>query len=67
MILFPHCKINLGLHITARREDGYHEIETLFYPVRGLCDAVEILPGSTNGGIDFSSTGLAVDLSLIHI
>lgn len=61
MILFPHCKINLGLHITARREDGYHEIETLFYPVRGLCDAVEILPGSTNGGIDFSSTGLAVD------
>ncbi|WP_300728925.1 4-(cytidine 5'-diphospho)-2-C-methyl-D-erythritol kinase [uncultured Rikenella sp.] len=61
MILFPHCKINLGLHITARREDGYHEIETLFYPVRGLCDAVEILPGSTSGGIDFSSTGLAVD------
>ena len=61
MILFPNCKINLGLHVTARRPDGYHEIETLFYPVPGLCDAVEILPGSTDGEIDFSSTGLAVD------
>lgn len=61
MILFPHCKINLGLHITARRSDGYHEIETLFYPVPGLCDAVEILPGSAGGDIDFSSTGLPID------
>lgn len=49
MILFPHCKINLGLHIVARRPDGYHDIETLFYPVRGLCDAVEILAGPDNG------------------
>ena len=61
MILFPNCKINLGLHITVRRPDGYHEIETLFYPVPGLCDAVEILPGSADGDIDFSSTGLVVD------
>lgn len=63
MILFPNCKINLGLHITARRPDGYHEIETLFYPVRGLCDAVEILPDSGVSGkeVVFSSTGLAVD------
>lgn len=66
MILFPHCKINLGLHITARRADGYHEIETLFHPVRGLCDAVEILPageaeGDDGGAIVFSSTGLTVD------
>lgn len=49
MILFPHCKINLGLHIVARRPDGYHDIETLFYPVCGLCDAVEILAGPDNG------------------
>ena len=63
MILFPNCKINLGLHITARRPDGYHEIETLFYPVPGLCDAVEILPGSGVPGkeIVFSASGLAVD------
>lgn len=70
MIRFPHCKINLGLHITARREDGYHEIETLFYPVRGLCDAVELLvePGRNenpvcddDGPVVFSSSGLVVD------
>lgn len=63
MILFPNCKINLGLNVTSRRPDGYHEIETLFYPVPGLCDAVEILPDSGLPGenIVFSSTGLAVD------
>lgn len=63
MILFPHGKINLGLHITARRDDGYHDIETLFYPVQGLCDAVEVLPVSGVPGRDvvFSSSGLAID------
>lgn len=71
MILFPHCKINLGLHITARRPDGYHDIETLFYPVRQLCDAVEILAGSDpaaihredkkNREIVFTSSGLTID------
>lgn len=58
MILFPNCKINLGLHVTAKREDGFHEIETLFYPVHGLRDAVELLPA---GKTEFSSTGLAID------
>lgn len=63
MILFPNCKINLGLHVTARREDGFHDIETLFWPVPGLCDAVELLPDSGVPGEDivFSSTGLSVD------
>lgn len=43
MITFPNAKINLGLNIVARRPDGYHEIETVFYPVP-LCDALEIVP-----------------------
>ncbi len=43
MILFPNAKINLGLHVAARREDGYHNLETIFYPV-GLKDALEIIP-----------------------
>lgn len=62
MILFPHCKINLGLRVTARRPDGYHDIETLFYPVRGLRDAVEVLrnPGAP-GTVEFSDSGLTVD------
>jgi 4-diphosphocytidyl-2-C-methyl-D-erythritol kinase len=43
MICFPNAKINLGLHIVSKRPDGYHAIETIFYPV-GLKDALEIIP-----------------------
>jgi 4-diphosphocytidyl-2-C-methyl-D-erythritol kinase len=42
MIDFPNAKINIGLRITAKRYDGYHDIETIFYPV-GLCDALEFV------------------------
>lgn len=41
MITFPNCKINLGLSITEKRPDGYHNLETVFYPV-ALEDALEI-------------------------
>lgn len=51
MIVFPNCKINLGLNIVNRRVDGYHDLETVFYPVTGLHDALEIIP------IDHPSTG----------
>jgi len=42
MIVFPKAKINLGLRITGKRPDGYHDIETLFYPIT-LCDALEFI------------------------
>ena len=42
MILFPNAKINLGLHVVRKRSDGFHDIETLFYPVTGLCDILEL-------------------------
>ena len=42
MIVFPKAKINLGLRITGKRDDGYHNIETIFYPV-SLCDALEFV------------------------
>jgi 4-diphosphocytidyl-2-C-methyl-D-erythritol kinase len=42
MLVFPKAKINLGLNITGRRPDGYHNIETVFYPVN-LCDALEMV------------------------
>lgn len=45
MILFPNCKINLGLHITQKRRDGYHDLETVFYPV-AVQDALEIVSSS---------------------
>lgn len=41
MITFPCCKINLGLNVVRRREDGYHDIETVFYPIP-LYDALDV-------------------------
>lgn len=58
MIVYPHSKINLGLHIINKRKDGFHDIETLFYPLR-LCDALEIIP-SMNGKTEFSSSGTPI-------
>lgn len=43
MVIFPNCKINLGLRILRKRADGYHDLETVFYPVP-LTDVLEILP-----------------------
>ncbi|MDE6300149.1 MAG: 4-(cytidine 5'-diphospho)-2-C-methyl-D-erythritol kinase [Muribaculaceae bacterium] len=43
MIRFSDCKINLGLYVTARRPDGYHEVETVMYPV-GWYDVIEVTP-----------------------
>jgi 4-diphosphocytidyl-2-C-methyl-D-erythritol kinase len=45
MICFPNAKINLGLNVIERRPDGFHNIETLFYPVK-LTDVLEILPST---------------------
>lgn len=49
MICFPNAKINLGLHVVSRRKDGYHNLETIFYPI-GLKDALEIIPGEKSTG-----------------
>ncbi|MDR1527670.1 MAG: 4-(cytidine 5'-diphospho)-2-C-methyl-D-erythritol kinase [Dysgonamonadaceae bacterium] len=58
MITFPNAKINLGLNVVSKRPDGYHNIETVFYPVR-LYDALEIVPAA--GGITtFSQTGIPI-------
>lgn len=46
MIDFPNCKINLGLNITQKRPDGFHNIETVFYPVKWT-DALEVIEGGT--------------------
>jgi 4-diphosphocytidyl-2-C-methyl-D-erythritol kinase len=46
VIVFPFCKINLGLRILAKRSDGYHDLESIFYPLP-LKDALEIVPSET--------------------
>ena len=42
MILYPNCKINLGLRVIRKREDGYHDLETIFVPIYGLHDELEV-------------------------
>lgn len=42
MISFPNCKVNLGLNIISKRADGYHDLETLFYPI-AIKDVLEII------------------------
>ena len=60
MISFPNAKINLGLHVIGKRDDGYHNIETVFYPI-GWSDIMEILPGDENtNGIEVHLSGLPV-------
>lgn len=44
MKTFPNCKINLGLTITGKRADGYHNLETVFVPVPGFSDELEVTP-----------------------
>jgi 4-diphosphocytidyl-2-C-methyl-D-erythritol kinase len=53
MVVFPPCKINLGLHVLSRRPDGYHEIVTFFYQVPWT-DVLEVLPSDE---LSFSQTG----------
>lgn len=59
MILHANCKINLGLDILRRREDGFHDLETVMIPVLGLYDVVEV--ERAEGCSVFEQDGLLVD------
>ncbi len=59
MLLFPNCKINLGLNILRKREDGFHDLETVFYPIP-FTDALELISNPRNE-TEFTITGLKVD------
>jgi 4-diphosphocytidyl-2-C-methyl-D-erythritol kinase len=56
MVIFPPCKINLGLNILRKRPDGFHDIETCFYPVPWT-DVLEIIPSKE---FSFSQTGIGI-------
>ncbi len=45
MLCFPNCKINLGLYVTAKRSDGYHDLETVFFPLM-VQDVLEVIPAA---------------------
>ena len=71
MILYPNCKINLGLRVVRKREDGYHDLETIFVPVYGLHDELEVSQQPISNGqqplansqqpVIFTQEGIAVD------
>ena len=51
MIAYPNVKLNVGLWVLRRREDGYHDLDTLFVPYTGFHDTLEIITGD-----DYSRT-----------
>jgi 4-diphosphocytidyl-2-C-methyl-D-erythritol kinase len=59
MIFFPNAKINIGLFITSRRRDGYHNLESVFHPI-GLSDILEIKERTYREPI-FTTTGIPLD------
>jgi 4-diphosphocytidyl-2-C-methyl-D-erythritol kinase len=54
MVVFPNAKINLGLRVVAKRSDGYHDIDTVFYPIP-FFDILEIIP--SNKDVEFTFSG----------
>ena len=60
MILYPNCKINMGLRVVRKREDGYHDLETVFVPIYGLHDELEVVPADR---FSFVQEGITVDCS----
>ena len=57
MVSFPNCKINLGLNIVNKRDDGYHDIETVFFPIQ-LKDSLEVIE---NEKLEFSTSGFSIE------
>lgn len=62
MLLLPNCKINIGLNVVSRRPDGYHNLETVFYPIP-LRDDLEIklLPESENLPYRLTQNGAKIE------
>lgn len=64
MILFPNAKINLGLNVVSKRADGYHNLETIFYPIP-IYDALEVLISPNLASrYEFTSSGIEMDCSV---
>lgn len=63
MIVFPNCKINLGLSVIQKRSDGFHELETVFYPlpVHDILEIVFLKKLRGRPGIPFSESGLKIE------
>ena len=66
MILFSPAKINIGLHVLERREDGFHNLRSLMYPI-ALCDIIEINQLAEVGSpLRFSQSGIRFEADTEH-
>ena len=59
MVVFPNAKINIGLHVVEKRNDGFHNLESIFYPVPDLYDVLEMVENKKNK-LEFTSSGIAI-------
>ena len=57
MIVYPNAKINLGLNILRKRNDGYHDISSIFFPVKECVDILEIIKSDT---FEFTKSGIKI-------
>ena len=61
MIVFPNAKINIGLNVVEKRADGFHNIESIFYPIANLYDVLEVVK---NDSLQFTSSGIEMPGSI---
>jgi 4-diphosphocytidyl-2-C-methyl-D-erythritol kinase len=57
MIVFPNAKINIGLNVVEKRTDGFHNIESVFYPIINLFDVLEVVE---HHQLEFASSGIEI-------
>ncbi|MFR9523741.1 MAG: 4-(cytidine 5'-diphospho)-2-C-methyl-D-erythritol kinase [Rikenellaceae bacterium] len=62
MIVLANCKINIGLDVIERRADGFHELSTVMFPVKGLYDTLHFELADQDG-VEFVGEGLSIDCS----
>ncbi len=60
MVTFPNAKLNIGLNITEKRADGFHNLETIFYPVP-LSDILEFVENENSKSVNFVNSGIQID------
>ena len=61
MLTYSNAKINIGLNIVEKRNDGFHNIETIFFPI-GMRDAIEIADSKTDTPYTFSASGIPINI-----
>jgi 4-diphosphocytidyl-2-C-methyl-D-erythritol kinase len=63
MLTFPNAKINIGLNVIEKRNDGYHNIESIFYPIE-WCDTLEVMPHFGSGEIQLHFSGIPIQVKV---